>query len=156
MTYVLDTNAFIVIGHYFPDHFPSFWVHLDALAASGRLTSVSEVRKELDNRNTRTHLGAWIRSHGKLFSTPSAAEMAFVAKIFAIKRFQALVKEKARLQGSPVADPFVIARAAEGGGCVITEERASPNNIRIPTVCKHFGVQCDDVEGLMRREKWRY
>ena len=39
MVYVVDTSSFIVVSHYFPDRFPSFWVHFDALADSGRLLS---------------------------------------------------------------------------------------------------------------------
>jgi pseudouridine-5'-phosphate glycosidase len=154
--YVLDTSAFIVVGHYFPDRFPSFWAHLAEVEAAGRLTSVSEVAKELDNMSTREHLARWLEAHPALFPTPSSAEMDFVARIFGVTEFQALVKEKDRLKGSPVADPFVIARAATIGGCVVTEERARPNIVRIPTVCAHFGIDCVDIEGLMRREGWQY
>ena len=25
MPYVFDTSAFIIIGHYYPDQFPTFW-----------------------------------------------------------------------------------------------------------------------------------
>lgn len=116
MVYIFDTSAFIVISHYYPARFPSFWSHLNALAEAKRLLSVSEVWKELDNASTRQHLAIWLKSHSGLFATPSSQEMAFVARIFAVPAFQALVKEKGRLKGSPVADPFVITRAAVLGG----------------------------------------
>jgi hypothetical protein len=154
--YVFDTSSFIVVGHYYPERFPSFWTHLNGLVDAGRLTSVSEVLKELDNNSTRDHLAYWLQAHRAAFPTPSSEEMGFVAKIFGVPAFQALVKEKDRLKGSPVADPFVIARAAVIGGCVITEERPRSNAVRIPSVCAHFQIDCTDIEGLMRREGWQY
>ena len=53
MTYVIDTSSFIVMSHYFPDRFPTFWTDFDALVAKGIITSVSEVHKELDNQVTK-------------------------------------------------------------------------------------------------------
>jgi hypothetical protein len=156
MVYVFDTSAFIVLGHYFPGRFPSFWLHLNALVDGRRLLSVSEVLKELDNHLTRVHLADWVKSRPGLFVPPSTDEMAFVSKIFSVPSFQALVKEKDRLRGAPVADPFVIARAAVAGGCVVTEEQEREGAVRIPTVCQHFAVDCLDIEGLMAREGWSY
>jgi hypothetical protein len=156
MVYVLDTSPFIVIGHYFPDRFPSFWVHLNALADAGRLVSVSEVWKELDRGPTREHLVAWLKSRKALFRKPSAAEMEFVARIFAVPGFQALVKRKAILEGSPVADPWVIASAAVQSGCVVTEESEKPGRVDIPSVCRHFEVECIALVGMMTREGWTY
>jgi hypothetical protein len=156
MVYVLDTSPFIVLGHYFPDRFPSFWVQLNELADAGRLTSVSEVAKELDNQTTRGHLTAWIAKHKALFPAPTAEEMTFVARIFAVPAFQALISQKKRLEGTPVADPFVIARAAVLKGCVVTEESTTTPAVRIPAVCSHFKVKCTNLEGLMAAEGWLY
>ena len=156
VVYVFDTSSFIVVGHYYPARFPTFWSHLNGLVDAERLASVSEVAKELDNNNTREHLAAWLKGHQSLFATPSSEEMAFVARIFAVPAFQLLVREKDRLKGSAVADPFVIARAALIEGCVVSEERARPNVVRIPTVCAHFGIDCTVLEGLMGREGWQY
>lgn len=156
MVDVLDTSSFIVLGHYFPNQFPSFWTNLNALADVGRLISVSEVWKELDNHNTRRHLTEWLAARRTLFSTPSTAEMTFVAQIFSVSDFQSLVRKKNILEGSLVADPWVIASAAVRGGCVVTEEMERPNTVRIPTVCRHFNVECTTLEGLMSREEWQY
>jgi uncharacterized protein DUF4411 len=156
MIYVLDTSSFIVLGHYFPDRFPSFWEHLNGLTDSGGLTAVSEVKKELDNQNTRPHLVSWIKAHPELFPAPTSKEMAYVARIFAVTRFQALISQKARLEGRPAADPFVIARGAVLKGCVVTEESTNPDAVRIPNVCQHFGIRCTNLEGLMAAEGWTY
>jgi hypothetical protein len=146
----------MVLENYYPDRFPTFWKHLTALADANRLQSVSEVWKELDHQNTREFLLDWAKARQRLFSTPAPPESTFVAGIFAVTRFQALVKPKHRLKGSPVADPWVIARAAHLGATVVTEESTDLNLVRIPAVCAHFNVPCMNVEGLMAKEGWRY
>jgi hypothetical protein len=154
--YVFDTSSFIVLENYYPDRFPSFWAQLTALAAADRLVSVSEVWKELNHENTRDFLMDWVKTREALFSTPVAAETTFVAGIFAVPRFQALVKQKSRLKGSPVADPWVIARSANLGGMLVTQESADLAKVRMPAVCDHFKVPWTNLEGLMANEGWKY
>lgn len=154
--YVMDTSSFIVMGHYFPERFPSFWVDLSTLADQSLLASVSEVWKELDNRSTRSHLTNWIETRKALFTAPSPEEMLYVRQIFAVPSFQSLVRRKSILEGSPVADPWVIARAAILNGCVVTEEADREDTVRIPAVCRHFDVECTTLEGMMGREGWQY
>ncbi|WP_241673727.1 DUF4411 family protein [Microcystis aeruginosa] len=80
----------------------------------------------------------------------------FIAEIFSISNFKDLVSQKARLQGKPVADPFIIATAKIKDGCLITEEALKPNAPKIPTVCQHFSIDCTNVQGLMEREGWQF
>jgi hypothetical protein len=82
--------------------------------------------------------------------------MTFVARMFEVPQFQALVKKRNVLEGLPAADPWVIAAAAVRQGCVVTEEGKNPNLIRIPAVCKHFDVKCCTLQEMMSREEWRY
>src|SRR5690349_21268333 len=119
----------MVLENYYPDRFPSFWKHISALADGKQLVSVSEVSKELDHKNTRDFLLDWVKVRQGLFTTPTTAETSFVAGIFAVTRFQALVKPKNRLKGSPVADPWVIARAR-------SEEHTSELQSRRDLVCR--------------------
>ena len=60
------------------------------------------------------------------------------------------MSQKARLQGKPVADPFIIACAKIKDGCVITEEALKPNAPKIPTVCQHFSIDCSGFNGARR------
>jgi len=157
MTYVFDTSSFIVLGHYFPKQFPSFWDRLNAAVSAGQALSVREVRNELDYHATRDHLREWIKTNRHIFLSPTPQEMAFVAKIFSVRHFQQLVGEKQRLQGRPVADPFVIAAAAvKGDACVVTEETCKPNAAKIPNVCEHFHIACVSLEGFMAEEGWTF
>ena len=154
--WVVDTSSFIVMSHYFPERFPTFWTDLDVLVAQGRLTSISEVAKELDNQAARPDLKAWLGRNKTLFPTPSAEETQNVARIFAEARFQALLKRRDILEGKPVADPWVIARAMRLQGCVVTEESTKQNVLRIPQVCAHFSLSCVNLEEMMNQEGLKY
>ena len=45
--FVFDSNSFVVLGHYFPDRFPSFWNKFNTVAKSGEVVSVGEVFNEI-------------------------------------------------------------------------------------------------------------
>ncbi|MGH7553951.1 MAG: PIN domain-containing protein [Longimicrobiales bacterium] len=156
MIYVFDTSSFIVLENFYPDTFPTFWEHVETLVESGRLISVSEVYKEIQTKVAAHHLIAWSDGHKHIFQPPTTQEMAAVADIFAIAHFQQLISEKQRVKGSPVADPWVIARARVLNGCVVTEETLKPNAAKIPNVCEHFTVDCTNLKGALAREQWRY
>jgi hypothetical protein len=70
--------------------------------------------------------------------------------------FQALIGEKQRLMGTPVADPFVIACAKIRQGTVVTEERLKPHAAKIPNVCQHVSVPCIDLETFMQKQGWSF
>lgn len=66
------------------------------------------------------------------------------------------VVNQARLRGTPVADPFVIAAANVKTGVVVTEERLKPNAAKIPNVCQHFKIPCTNLEGFMSQQSWSF
>ena len=156
MVYVVDTSSFVVMSHYFPDRFPTFWTDLNALVANGSVISVSEVLKELDNQVTKPHLAEWLKKNKALFGSPSSVETQNVARIFSVTKFQSLLKRKDILEGKSVADPWVIARAMALKGCVVTEESTRPDVLRIPQVCAHFKLACINLEGMMLQQDLRY
>jgi len=156
MIYVFDSSPLIdLFRYYYPDRFPSLWENFDALVSEHRIISVREVRKELEGYGDR--LSDWVKGHSEFFLTPTTDELRFVAEIFEIAHFQMLVRKKERLQGKPVADPFVIAKAqALEEGCVVTQEIYKPHAARIPNVCEHFDIPCLNLEAFMENEKWRF
>jgi len=87
---------------------------------------------------------------------PTQEETNFVSQIFAIPHFQALIRKKHQLTGMPVADPFVIACAYANQACVVSEEALKANAASIPNICKHFGIECTNIEGMMEREDWEF
>lgn len=156
MTYILDTNVFRVLDHYFPTRFPTFWEEFDHLVDSGEIVSVREVRRELENQPIRSHLETWVNENRVVFMLPEPPETEFVADIYSVPHFQQNVSRKNRLRAHPVADPFVIAAACIKQGFVVTEETLKPNAARIPNICQHFDVPCICLEELMEKEDWTF
>ena len=154
--YLCDTNSFRVISNYYPGSFPSFWDQLERFVSDQRFGSVREVRKELNNQNASQHLSDWCENHPAVFPSPTEDELHAVADILAVPHFGQLIGEKQRLRGSPVADPFLVARAQVIGATVISEEVFKPNAAKIPNVCSHFGVGCVDLEGFLRAVGWSF
>ncbi len=155
-SYVLDTNSFHVFGNYYPDSFPTFWENIEDIVADGLLVSCSEVAKELELQSRSEHLNAWVDGHPHVFPDPTEEEMEYVARIFRVPHFGQLIGEKQRLRGLPVADPFLVARGALEGACVVTEEVLKPHAAKVPNVCEHFGVRSTNVKGFLIAMGWRF
>lgn len=157
MIYVFDTSSFRVLRHYYPNSFPSVWAGLEDLIASGRLVSTREVLNELERFDDPGSMLTWAKNHRDIFSTPSNEETDFVARIFQVQHFQALIAQKSILTGRPVADPFVVAAAAtKEEGTVVTQETLKENAAKIPNVCQHFGVACVNLEEFMAHQDWNF
>lgn len=156
MIYVFDSGPLIdLFKHYYPDRFPSLWENFNALVLERRIISVREVRNELEGHGDR--LSDWVKDHHEFFLTPTTDEFNFVNEIFKITHFQMLIRKKERLNGKPVADPFVIAKVKmQEEGCVVTQEIYKPHAARIPNVCEHFDIPCMNLEAFMENENWRF
>jgi Domain of unknown function (DUF4411) len=155
MIYVFDTSAFIRLNSYYPDVFPAFWEQFDQAVAARDIISTREVLRELD-REDPDHVLTWAKRNLDVFAMPTGDETKFVGLILAVPHFQQLIGTKARLTGTPVADPFVIACAAIRNGTVVTEEKLKQNAAKIPNVCQHFNVQCTNLENFMRAVGWSF
>ncbi|MDD9815733.1 MAG: DUF4411 family protein [Gammaproteobacteria bacterium] len=160
MHYVLDTGFFADSRVYYQDVFPGFWEKIKDAVNQDVISSVEEVRAELERYGgPQEHLLDWIKDHRNIFTQPSLAEQDKVRQILAVPEFQALVSSKNRLKGHPAADPFVIAKAWELGGSVVTTERKGSGNtprIGIPYACEQFKVRCILPETFMEEMDWRF
>ena len=156
MTYIFDTVSLSSLKYYFPNVFKSVWSGLDSLVASGSIISTREVWNELQRGAPHPHTQPWFKSNQQIFTVPQADELRFVAQIFAIPHFQTLIGTKQQLNGTPVADPFVIALANVKRGTVITEEVFKPNSAKIPNVCAHFNIPCMNLEKFMQIQGWSF
>lgn len=155
MIYVFDSSALIsLFNNFYPSRFPSLWEKFDLLVNERNIISVREVYNEIKKRGDR--LSEWAKGEKNFFQQPSPEELAFVTEIFNIPHFQSLIHQKERLQGKPVADPLVIAKAKTLNGSVITQEANRRNAARIPNVCNHFSLDCTNLEGFMERENWTF
>lgn len=126
------------------------------MVAVGRITSTREVGNEIKGHEDK--LAEWFEENRRnVFVTPASAELEVVRQIFGVRHFQAMIRKKQRLEGRPVADPFVIARAkCLENSCVVTIEKHTPHAAKIPNVCEQFDVDWADLEGFMEREQWQF
>ncbi len=156
MKYVFDSDSLInLFRHYYPERFPTLWEKFDALVSAGELISVREVFNEIGS--SEDSLAIWAKEQkSMLFLESTTEELKFVGEIFKVRHFQAMIRKQERLKGKPVADPFVIARARISRAYVVTQEELKENAARIPNVCKHFGIDCTNLEGFMEKEKWTF
>ena len=160
MDYALDSNTLSqVYRFYYKDRFPSFWDRFNELVSSGRASSVSEVEAEMIRFwGLNEAVRELKRLYPRFFAIPSHEERQFVAWILTMPRFSSLIGAKAITKGTPVADPFLIAKAGASARdmIVVTEETFRPNAAKIPNVCEHFGIECINLRQLMEREGWRF
>lgn len=155
MIYIFDSDVLITLfRNFYRSRFPSLWQKFDACVIDGRIISVREVMNEIESRDDQ--LSKWAKQNREIFTQPSSEELAFIAEIFKVPHFQMLVRTEERLKGKPVADPFVIAKAKIIQGCVVSNEKRTPNAAKIPNVCDHFGVDHINLEEFMERENWTF
>lgn len=165
MEYILDTGFFVISRSYYPDTFSSFWEKMDAAIIANQISSVSEVKAELERYGgEQTYLIDWLNKQRSIFTRPTPEEQNNVREILAKKEFQSLIKKQSILGGYPAADPFVIAKAMTRGGAVVSKE--SPANRdrngriihipKIPDVCKNFSIPCFSPQEFMERMEWRF
>ena len=156
MIYIFDTNSLASLKHIYPARFPTFWQDFEGLVRAGEVLSVREVYRELEVWDINPHIRIWMADHKGIFLPPTQEETDFVSEIFKVPSFRALVDQQKILRGGPVANPFLIASAKINSGCVVTEESQREKIIRIPNVCKHFGVSCCNFEGFLESNGWEY
>jgi len=154
--YILDTNVFRALGHYYQSRFPTIWAHLDDLANNQELGSVKEVLRELESNCPFGVVEDWVKTHRSIFRPPSVQEMRIVAEIFEKEQYRGFVKKQNILKGRPVADPFIVAAAKVQKACVVTLELEKAGGARIPTACKELNIKCINLEELFEKENLGY
>lgn len=153
--YVFDSGPLIdLFRHYYPERFPTLWAKFDKLVEDNRLFSVREVSNEVGARDGS--LSDWTKQHKELFEIPVLDELIIVSDIFKIPHFQQVIRKQERLEGKPVADPFVVAKAKTLNAVVVTTEKYSENAAKLPNICLKLGVKFLNLEEFMKIEKWSF
>jgi len=151
--YVFDTNSIsVLIKHFYESRFPSLWTSIDELVNNNIIVSVREVRRELRAVFANNPFVERPTITATFFQTSSPDELVLVRNIFSNNRFQDLVSRKNILQGTPVADPFIIAKAEFRSGIVVTQEEYKPNGVKIPNVCEERKIECINLERFMEQQ----
>ena len=86
------------------------------------------------------------KSKKKYFTAPTNDECIIVSQIYEKRNFQYNISKKNMLNGQPVADAFLVARAKYIGddAIVVSREVLKPNAAKISNICESFGVKYID------------
>lgn len=156
MTYAFDTSAFSpLFRNFYRRRFPTLWEQFDELVDDDRIVSTREVFREIEDCPIES-LRDWAAENRDIFTTPTADEGAFVARIYSVPHFQQNIELQKILKGGKNADPFIIAKAVISESTVVTMESLRPNAVKIPNICDHFGVPYLTLEGFMEEEGWEF
>ena len=136
MKYVFDNNSLTsIFKFYYFESFPSFWEKFNRLVTSKEIVSVREVRRELEHMNRWDYIKVWAANYPDFFETPTNDELEFITEIYRIRHFQQNIEKKILLKGSPIADPFIVAKAKINNAMVVTEEKYKEHASKIPNIC---------------------
>ncbi len=140
--YSLDSNALIEPWnkYYSIQLCPEYWEILDRLGKEGRIFCTEEVKREIEKVDDG--LKSWLSKRPHLVKSISNEVQQKLREI--LVSFPNIISVGA---DRSMADPWVIAHAFVTNATVVSKEYAVPerqkdSRIKIPDVCRHFGVPC--------------
>ncbi len=155
--YLLDTNVFISAHryHYGFEFHPGFWEWLIHANTEGKVFSIGKVFHEICEKEDM--LTGWAREHQDNFFLDLPTDIEFHLNSISkyIHEEYQFPHVKKFLKG---ADSYLIALAWFKKFKFVTHEvhKSSRKKIRIPSVCKNFGVEYISPFEMLRREKARF
>ena len=153
--YVFDSGAFIhLFKYYYEETFEKLWKEFERLIEDGKIISVMEVKRELENHGD--NLAKWVKNHSKIFLKPTQAEADVVMHIYSNLNFEHNIKKQDKMQYCNEADPFVVAKAKVMGYKVVSMEVYKPGGAKVPNLCEYENVDHFSVKEFMNAEKWRF
>lgn len=168
--YLFDANNFITSKNTFYgfDIAPTFWTKTNELAEKKNFSIIDRIYDELVFENKKKpanedELSKWIRTEykGTVLSTKDNKVVNAYAQV--IQKMTQDVpynshyrnSAKSRFAESNNADAWLVAYAIAYNFTVVTFEKYEPSgkkNIKIPVVCREFGVECINLYEFMRRQ----
>lgn len=162
--YVLDANVFIEAKrrYYRFGLCPGFWEWLGWHYKQGTLRSIDRVKKELEP--SKDELTRWAKKDspaGFFAATTDKATAELFGKMVVWAHNERRYVPQALTEFAMAADGWLVAYAKSNGFVVVTHEVPSEarNAVKIPNVCKAFGVDYVDTFDMLERLKavfvWR-
>jgi hypothetical protein len=158
--YVLDANVYINAhrDYYSFDLNRSFWNHLIEGAKTGQVVSIDRVKLELKSEREDS-LWDWACNECDIaFASTARPDVTYhYGKIVSWVQ-QADFTDHAKQEFAKCADGWLIAYAKAAGHVVVTHEsyeQFRKNRVKIPNVCKQFGVRYINTFEMLRELKFR-
>ncbi len=153
--YVIDTSALIDMKIHTPmDIHISQWNMVKTLISSKRLVAPMEVKEEIANIDDELY--EWTRNNAEMFIDITTGQISAMREI--MDKFPSLPGDNREHS----ADPWIIALAMdlknqtsldeEREIIVVTHEKLKGNKVKIPFVCKHFGIRYMTAQEMFREE----
>ncbi len=159
--YIIDSCSLIDLNRHNPiDIFPSLWKKIGELIKSEMMISHIEVFNEITQQDD--NLAEWLKDYKQMFRNFSKKQSEIVKDI--LKKYPSFVKKESKYD----ADPWLVALAKEIQDnpqknlfynikrLVVTEESMKGNKIKVPFVCKEFGIDCINRIEMIRHEGWSF
>lgn len=158
--YLLDTDVFIAsfMDYYAPRLAPTFWQWLKEAHQAGIVYSIDRVWKELQDTSTerKQQLHSYLESLGNGFFLPSNCDTVFEVARYIYRKTEPSLRVKRKFART---DLFLVALAKKHGYVVVTLETTAKNDpaqIKIPDVCKHYGVRCIRTSEMLIEQKLHF
>lgn len=150
-TFVVDSNVFIEFSRCYPkDIAPTFWPQLIDSAKGGHWLSIDRVLAEIQKKEDT--ISEWSTKHKSFFVSTERNDVS--QEYGRIQQWTgSRYKETAKIRLGQVADGWLVAYAIVESLCVVTNEVSDPRslrNVKIPDICKAFGVDHVDMIGMIR------
>jgi hypothetical protein len=152
MKYVFDAGPFLAARDYYPVVFKNFWRLFNELVSNESIISVREVFNEITKVNNI--ISEWASNNEHIFQKPVTEEFSIITGI--MSKHPELIKSKNYSSGLPVADPFIISKAAISNLVIVTQELYIENAHKIPNICKELGILYITFEEFMINEEWEF
>ena len=154
--YVLDADVLITANrsYYAPDICPSFWQHLIRARQEGHLISIDRVRDEILDGND--NLLEWVKDEAADMFAPSTelSVANLYAQISDWVQQNSQFTDAAKVEFADAADGWLVAYACVNNGTVVTLETFNANirrRVKLPNVCRQFGIEYIDTFEMLRR-----
>jgi hypothetical protein len=163
--FVVDANVFIEAKNRYYAFLicPGFWDALVWHGGSGVVCSVDLVKRELLGGND--DLAGWVKTTAPpdaFHTTNDADAVAWYGRIVNWVQSEPRFKPEAKAEFAQAADPWLVAYARAHGMRLVTQETPDPmsrKEVKIPDVCRQFGVKCANtfemLEDLGVRFSWQ-
>lgn len=154
LRYILDANVFIEAckRYYSFDLCPGFWQSIEHYGTQGILASIDRVRDELQEG---APLDQWkLETAAPLFlPTDTEDVIAAYREVIRWAQQQSRFTDAAKALFADGTDAWLIAFAKARNLTMITHEKSEPRskkNVKIPDVCKAFGITYQNTFDMLR------
>ena len=158
--FVLDANVFIQanLSYYAPDICPTFWQILLEAYKKGHVVSIDKVRDEIYRIDD--NLSQWVKAESSPMFVSSELQPVidtFGQMLDWVRRNQFTAAAKDEFAAA--ADGWIAAYAREIEATVVTLETydaAMKRKVKLPNICRQFGVDYINTFDFLRRLGTRF